>query len=144
MSTDSVPHIRVVAAVIEKRGRLLITRRRADDSLGGMWEFPTGEVEENESDGAALRRELHKRVGVSIEVGEEIKHRSSCCDGYVVDLVLYKARLMPGQKPYPIGVEDLRWVPVGELENYRFPDADQRTPQQLLGIRRGARALGTA
>ncbi len=143
MATDCVPHIRVVAAVIEKDGRFLITQRRAGGSLGGLWEFPSGKVEDSEADEEALRRELRERVGVSIDVGEVVAHRTHCYDGYAVDLVLYKACLLPGEEPHPVRVDDLRWVPAAELENYRFPDADQETTDELLGIRRKARALGT-
>ena len=141
ISNDGVPRIRVVAAVIERGGRFLITQRRASGSLGGLWEFPSGKVEENESDEAALRRELRERVDVSIDVGEAVAHRTHCYDGYVVELVLYKASLARGQEPHPVRVDDLRWVAAGELENYRFPAADQGTTDQLLGIQRGKKAL---
>ena len=41
---DLVPHIRVVAAVIEQQGRFLITQRRSTAVLAGLWEFPSGKV----------------------------------------------------------------------------------------------------
>jgi 8-oxo-dGTP diphosphatase len=144
MPMDCVPHIRVVAAVIEKHGRFLITQRRAGGSLGGLWEFPSGKVEESESDEAALHRELRERVDVSIEVGEKLAGRTHCYDRYMVDLVLYRARLAPGQEPHPVGVDDLRWVAAGELENYRFPPADQGTTDALLGIRGAPVAAGAS
>lgn len=131
-----VSRIRVVAAVIERDGRFLITQRRAAGSLGGLWEFPSGRVEEGESDEAALQRELRERVGVLIKVGETVAHRTHCYDGYAVDLVLYKASLSDDQEPQPVRVDDARWVAAGELENYRFPPADQETTDELLGIRR--------
>jgi 8-oxo-dGTP diphosphatase len=133
---DCVPHIRVVAAAIENGGRFLITQRRADGLLGGLWEFPSGKVEEGESDEAALRRELRERLGVLVEVGETLARRTHCYENYAVDLVVYKARLVPGQEPHPVRVDDVRWVAAGELENYQFPPADQRTTDQLLGIER--------
>ena len=42
---DLVPHIRVVAAVIEQQGRFLITQRRLTGVLAGLWEFPIGKVD---------------------------------------------------------------------------------------------------
>jgi 8-oxo-dGTP diphosphatase len=85
---DCVPHIRVVAAAIENGGRFLITQRRADGLLGGLWEFPSGKVEEGESDEAALRRELRERLGVLVEVGETLARRTHCYENYAVDLVV--------------------------------------------------------
>jgi 8-oxo-dGTP diphosphatase len=132
---DLVPHIRVVAAVIEQQGRFLITQRRATGVLPGLWEFPSGKVEAAETDEAALRRELRERVGVDVDVDGATAHRSHCYDGYIVDLALYRARILPGQEPRPIRVADLRWVAAQDLENYAFPPADQATTDLLLGIK---------
>ena len=134
--TDLVPHIRVVAAVIEQQGRFLITQRRSTAVLAGLWEFPSGKVETGESDEAALRRELRERVGVDVSVGGSSAHRPPRYDGYVVELVLYHASIAPGQEPRPVRVADVRWVAPQELENYAFPPADQETTDLLLGINR--------
>ncbi len=132
---DLVPHIRVVAAVIEQQGKYLITQRRLTGVLAGLWEFPSGKVEAGESDEEALRRELRERVGVNVEVGRSTARRSHRYDGYVVDLVLYRADILPGEEPQPIRVADLRWVRPQELENYAFPPADQATTDLLLGLK---------
>lgn len=134
---DLVPHIRVVAAVIEQQGRYLITQRRLTGVLAGLWEFPSGKVEAGESDEDALRRELRERVGVDVEVGRSTARRSHRYDGYVVDLVLYHATILPGEEPRPIRVADLCWVQPQELENYAFPPADQATTDLLLGLKPG-------
>jgi 8-oxo-dGTP diphosphatase len=133
---DLVPHIRVVAAVIEQQGRFLITQRRSTAVLAGLWEFPSGKVETGETDEAALRRELQERVGVDVSVGGSTAHRTHRYDGYVVDLVLYRASIAPSQEPRAIRVADVRWVAAQELENYAFPPADQATTDLLLGINR--------
>jgi 8-oxo-dGTP diphosphatase len=133
---DLVPHIRVVAAVIEQQGRFLITQRRSTAVLAGLWEFPSGKVETGETDEAALRRELQERVGVDVSVGGSTAHRTHRYDGYVVDLVLYRASIAASQEPRPIRVADVRWVAAQELENYAFPPADQATTDLLLGINR--------
>jgi 8-oxo-dGTP diphosphatase len=135
---DIVPHIRVVAAVIEQQGRYLITQRRPTAVLAGLWEFPSGKVETGETDQAALGRELRERVGVDVDVGASTAHRVHRYDGYVVDLVLYRATIAPTQEPRPVGVADLRWVAPEELENYAFPPADQATADLLFGINRDA------
>jgi 8-oxo-dGTP diphosphatase len=144
MSTEGLLHIRVVAAVIEQDGHFLITQRRAGGSLGGLWEFPSGRVEEGELDEVALQREVRERVDVSIEVGGQLASRTHSYDGYVVDIALYKATLTAGQSPQPTRVDDLRWVLPADLENYRFPAADQETTDQLLGISRAAGLAGAA
>jgi 8-oxo-dGTP diphosphatase len=64
--------ITIVAAVIERDGRLLICQRRKDGMLGLKWEFPGGKVEEGETAEAALARELREELGVALRSCKEI------------------------------------------------------------------------
>ena len=137
-----VPHLRVVAAVIARGERYLITQRRPQAVLPGLWEFPGGKVEEAqdgtaETDADALRREVSHRVGVEIDVGACIGRRTHDYDGYSVDLALYQAKIVGEVEPKAVRVADCRWVTSGEFEKYRFPAADQATMDLLLGIKRG-------
>ena len=92
------PHrtIRVVAAVIEREGRYLITQRRPAAVLPLLWEFPGGRVEEGETDAAALKREVRHRLGVDIDVGQLISFVSHPYERYVVDLYLYECHITSG------------------------------------------------
>jgi 8-oxo-dGTP diphosphatase len=132
----AAPHVRVVAAVIPREDRYLITQRRPTAVLGGLWEFPGGKVEVGESEEDALRREIRERVGVDVEVGACIARRSHQYDGYSVDLTLYQASLDETVEPQPVRVADCRWVKSAEFEIYRFPAADQATMDLLLGFKR--------
>jgi 8-oxo-dGTP diphosphatase len=136
MANEVQTLIRLVAAVIERDGRYLITQRRATAVLPGLWEFPGGRVENGESDEQALRRELHERLGADVEVKDRMAHRVHHYQGYSVDLNLYQACIKEGQEPQPLRVADVRWVPSDEFEKYPFPAADQATTDLLLGFRR--------
>ena len=136
MSIEAQPLIRLVAAVIERDGCYLITQRRSSAVLPGLWEFPGGRVEDDETDEQALRRELRERLGTEVEVKTRMAHRVHHYDGYSVDLNLYQAAIAQGQEPQPLRVAEVRWVPSNEFENYPFPAADQATTDLLLGFRR--------
>ncbi len=62
--------IEVAAGLVLRNGRLLITQRRAQDHLGGLWEFPGGKREPNETFEECVRRELKEELGVEVEVRE--------------------------------------------------------------------------
>ena len=62
----------VCAAVVERDGRLLITRRQQGVHLEGYWEFPGGKCDEGEALDACLARELREELGVGMRVGEEV------------------------------------------------------------------------
>jgi len=129
-----VLHFRVVAALIERNGRYLITQRRPSVVLAGLWEFPGCRVERGETDESALRRELQARVGVQLDVGIVTATRTHRYLGYHLDLAVYRSAITSDQEPHPIQTADLRWVKPLELENYAFPAADQGTTDLLLGI----------
>ena len=61
----------VVAAVIRRDGKILITQRLDNVDLAGLWEFPGGKVEAGESFDAALQREISEELGVKIRIGHE-------------------------------------------------------------------------
>ncbi|MCB9793966.1 MAG: (deoxy)nucleoside triphosphate pyrophosphohydrolase [Alphaproteobacteria bacterium] len=127
------PHVRVVAAEIERGGRYLITQRREQAVLPLLWEFPGGRVEAGESDADALNRTLTERIGVQVDVNALSLHVAHEYDEYVLDLLVYRAALRPGLEPAPLRVRDVRWVEPVEFANFEFPGADQKTVDALLG-----------
>ena len=66
------PATLVVAAVMEREGRILIGQRRKDDRHPLKWEFPGGKVEAGETPREALNRELREELGIEAEIGPEI------------------------------------------------------------------------
>jgi 8-oxo-dGTP diphosphatase len=125
--------IRVVAAVLERDGRYLITQRRPTAVLPLMWEFPGGRVENGETDTQALRREVMHRLGADIECGKLISFVSHPYEHYVVDLFLYECRLL-GENLQPLAVNAFKWVPSAEFDQYPFTPADEASMNKLLGV----------
>jgi 8-oxo-dGTP diphosphatase len=128
--------IRVVAAVVEREGRYLITQRRDQAVLSNLWEFPGGKVETGESDEAALKRELRERLDAEGHIGKKLGEKIHEYDGYRVALALYEATLNEARPLIAQRVKDFRWVASSEFDQYPFPDADQQTMDQLLGFAR--------
>jgi 8-oxo-dGTP diphosphatase len=125
--------IRVVAAVLEKDGRYLITQRRATAVLPLMWEFPGGRVEDGETDANALKREVRHRLGADIEVGKLISFVSHPYEHYVVDLFLYECTLV-GPTLEARNVHAFKWVTSAEFDQYPFTPADEASMNKLLGV----------
>jgi 8-oxo-dGTP diphosphatase len=121
----------VVAGVIRRDdGRLLITQRLADDTLGGYWEFPGGKVDPGEELRAALARELAEELGVQAEIGAELQRIVHAYPDRDVRLYFFEVRIVSGE-PQKLEVADLRWVTLDELMNYKFPEADLPLLRQL-------------
>ena len=128
--------IRVVAAVLERDGRYLITQRRPTAVLPLMWEFPGGKVEPSESDAQALKREVLHRLGADIECGKLISFVSHPYEHYVVDLFLYECRLVLGDREAlePNAVNAFKWVASTDFDQYPFTPADEASMNKLLGV----------
>ena len=115
--------IEVVAAVIRRDGRILITQRLDDVHLARLWEFPGGKVEAGESLEAALRREIQEELGIGIVVVDEFHTVEHDYPGKSVRLHFFNCMIEQGE-PVSLGVADLRWVLPAELSQFEFPPAD--------------------
>ena len=132
-SSSSLRTIRVVAAVIEREARYLITQRRPSAVLPLLWEFPGGRVEKGETDAAALKREVRHRLGVEIEVGQLISFVSHPYERYVVDLYLYECRIRGGELESR-AVNAFKWVTSAEFDQHPFTPADEASMNKLLDV----------
>ena len=112
----------VVAAVIEDRHRFLVTRRQPGVHLAGMWEFPGGKIDPDETHEAALRRELLEELGVEAIVGERVYRTQHAYPDRIIKLYFYRCRL--NGAPRPLMGQEMRWVPRAELRSLGFPPAD--------------------
>ena len=124
--------IRVVAALVERDGRYLITQRRETAVLPLLWDFPGGRVEDGENDEAALAREVAERLGASVEVGQLISFVNHPYEKYAVDLFLYECTLLSGEL-HCRAVKDYAWVTSKEMESYSFTPVDEASMSKLLG-----------
>jgi 8-oxo-dGTP diphosphatase len=123
----------VVAAVVERSGKYLITQRRPSAVLPLMWEFPGGRVERDETDAQALKREVLHRLGARIDCGKLISFVSHPYEHYIVDLFLYECSLVQGDLR-PLAVADYRWVQSSDFDKYAFTPADEASMSKLLGV----------
>jgi mutator protein MutT len=122
--------IEVSAGLVFREGRLLITRRRMQDHLGGLWEFPGGKREPAESFEDCLRRELLEELGIEVRVGELAADILHAYPDKTVYLRFYRCVWVSGE-PRPMGCEALAWVGMDDLSRYAFPAADRQLIEQL-------------
>jgi mutator protein MutT len=117
-----VPTLTVAAAVIERGGRYLVTRRLQGTHLEGLWEFPGGKCEAGESLAGCLARELREELAVPASIGEEL-----FCTVHAYPerrVALHFLRCAIAGEPQPQLGQEMRWVLPTELESLEFPPAD--------------------
>ena len=123
-----MPTLDVAAALVFRDGKLLITQRQADAHLGGLWEFPGGKREPDETFEACLRRELREELGIEVVVGELLESLTHAYPEKTVHLKFYRCR-WESHEPQPLGCSAFKWVSAADLTDHAFPAADAR----LLG-----------
>jgi mutator protein MutT len=112
----------VVAAVIEDNQHFFLTRRQPGAHLAGMWEFPGGKIDANESHASALKRELREELGVDLEVNDLMYETTHAYPDRTVALYFYRCSFIGS--PQPLLGQEMRWVPRGELRSLGLPPAD--------------------
>jgi len=122
--------IDVSAGLVFRSGKLLITQRHDDTHLGGLWEFPGGKREAQETFEACLVRELQEELGVEVSVGALFASIRYTYPERTVALRFFVCRLERGE-PQLIGCSALKWVGRSELDDYEFPAADAQLLEKL-------------
>ena len=124
------PVIDVAAALVFRDGKLLITQRHAEAHLGGLWEFPGGKREPDETFEACLSRELREELGIEVNVGDLLESLTHAYPEKTVHLKFYCCQWRQ-REPQPLGCPAFKWVTASELKNYAFPAADARLLEKL-------------
>ncbi len=121
----------VVAAVVERADRILVTQRLPGTHLAGHWEFPGGKMEDGEDHRRCLEREMREELDVEVEVGSELHTTSFDYPARTVELHFHRCTIIG--EPKPILGQRVRWVSRAELRTLRFPPADLELIQLLTG-----------
>lgn len=112
-------------ALIDKDGRVLIAQRPEGKSMAGLWEFPGGKIEPNETPEAALVRELNEELGIETwnSCLAPLTFASHSYDDFHLVMPLFVCRKWTGIVQPKEG-QTLKWVDAKALKDYPMPAAD--------------------
>ena len=132
-----VPRYHIAIGVVQKGGSVLITRRKPEGLLGGLWEFPGGKVREGESGEAACEREIREETNLSVRVVEHMTQIKHAYSHFRIIADIYSCTCDAGNVTLD-GAVDYRWVLADEIDDYPFPGANHKfiplVKQQLEGL----------
>ena len=131
-----LPHKQIGVALIQNRqGKILIDRRLNDGEMGGLWEFPGGKIEPQETVEECIKREIREELDIEIKVGDRLVTISHTYANFKVTLFVHDCEYLSGE-PQPIECQEIRWVNVVDMSRYKFPQANNQIISILQG--RGA------
>ena len=126
-SEGTLPLLLVVAAgLVDIDGRMLLARRPEGKAMAGLWEFPGGKVQSDESPEAALIRELQEELGIDTRASclAPFAFASHRYEEFQLLMPLYLCRVWQGQVT-PREGQELAWVRPQRLRDYPMPPADE-------------------
>lgn len=127
--------VRVVAALIEREGRILIAQRGPEDRWAGKWEFPGGKMEPGETPEQALARELDEELGIQATIGEMVESYLFAYPGRdPLELIFFRVRTFLGEPENRI-FGALAWAEPHRLPEFDFLDGDVDFVRRLAAQR---------
>ncbi len=116
--------VTVTAGVIEYQGKILIAKRRQDKSLGGLWEFPGGKIEDGETCSQTLKREIKEEFDICIQVGDYLMEHTYAYPDFDLKMYVYRASWNGEGKIHICDHDDYRFVSISEMKDFTFAGAD--------------------
>ncbi|MDO4811942.1 MAG: (deoxy)nucleoside triphosphate pyrophosphohydrolase [Eubacteriales bacterium] len=122
----------VVAALIWSGEKFMICQRPAHKARGLLWEFVGGKVERGETGEQALIRECREELAITVrplDIFMDVVHEYP---DLTIHLTLFNASIAEGI-PQMLEHNDIRWITVGEIDEYQFCPADEMVLSRLRG-----------
>lgn len=131
--TDKEDRIHVAAGIICRHGLMLAAQRPDEKPFGGFWELPGGKVENNESPGEALCRELAEELGINVKKFQPlgtVEHRYKE-SGFMAVLHFFRVSAFEGE-PCNMENQNLRWIEPKDISELDFLPADKEILARLF------------
>jgi A/G-specific adenine glycosylase len=120
-----IPLHHISVGVVYKNGHMLITRRKLEGLLGGLWEFPGGKIGKGESPESACVREIREEVNLKVEIDSHITRVKHAYTHFKVHLDVFACRYISGKVKLN-GPIDHRWITWAEIDRFPFPKANHK------------------
>jgi A/G-specific adenine glycosylase len=123
--SSPVPEVAIACGVVYRKDRMLITQRKPEGLLGGLWEFPGGKIRPGETAAQACVREIAEEVGIRVAVSSHLAHVRHAYTHFKIRMDVFQCRYRSG-KVRLSGPVDHRWILPEALDRYPFPGANRK------------------
>lgn len=119
------PTYRIAVGVIQKEGQILITRRKSEGLLGGLWEFPGGKIEKSESAKMACQREIREEVNLTVTPTQKLTTIKHAYSHFRIEMDVFLCDYESGRVELNSPV-DYRWITINQIDDFPFPKANHK------------------
>tara|TARA_B100001250_G_C19691280_1_gene740403 strand:- start:96 stop:512 length:417 start_codon:yes stop_codon:yes gene_type:complete len=114
-----------IGLVFNENGDLLVDQRLPGSTMGGLWEFPGGKKELDESIEQTIKREIKEELGINVLVLEKLLSFEHSYSYKKLHFIVHICKLKSG-KPKPLASQRLLWVSPNRLSEFSFPAANTK------------------
>lgn len=125
LKKQPTPQYQIAVAVVFKSGRVLITRRKPEGLLGGLWEFPGGKIKKHEKAEAACIREIKEEVNLEVKVDSHLCRIKHAYTHFKIQMAVFCCSYISGRVKLN-GPVDHRWIRLNQLKDYPLPKANHK------------------
>jgi len=125
LKRSPTPQFKIAVGVVFKNGNVLITRRKPEGLLGGLWEFPGGKIRNNEKAKDACIREIKEETNLSIGADSHLVRIKHAYTHFKIVMDVFCCSYISGKVKLN-GPVDHRWIKLDKLDGYPFPRANHK------------------
>ena len=133
MKRMATPQYHIAVGVVFKNNRVLITQRKPDGLLGGLWEFPGGKIRDGESAEAACIREIKEEANLTVEIDHHLTRVKHAYTHFKIIMEVFCCKYVSG-RVYLRGPVAFRWIRIDEYQKFPFPRANHKFIPMLEGL----------
>ena len=130
LKKSPTPQYKIAVGVVFKNSHVLITRRKPQGLLGGLWEFPGGKIQNNEKANDACIREIQEETNLSVSVDSHLVRVKHAYTHFKIVMDVFCCSYLTGNVKLN-GPVDYRWIKLDKLDNYPFPKANHKFFREL-------------
>ena len=120
-----LPEYHIVAGVIHQGDRILITQRKPEGLLGGLWEFPGGKIQVKETAEQACIRAIREETNLRVEPTEYLTRVKHAYTHFKIVMDVFHCDYQSGKVALTEAV-DYRWITTDQIDQYPFPRSNHK------------------
>ncbi|UCH24043.1 MAG: A/G-specific adenine glycosylase [Deltaproteobacteria bacterium] len=120
-----LPLYHIAVGVVAKNNQVLITQRKPEGLLGGLWEFPGGRIERDEDPETACIREIKEEVNLIVKIDSYVTRVKHAYTHFKIVLDVFCCRYIRGKVKLN-GPVDHRWIRLNQIDKFPFPKANHK------------------
>ncbi len=118
-----IPTHLIATGVVRRNGKMLITRRKPEGLLGGLWEFPGGKIGKGEDAADACVREIYEETGIHVNIDRHLVRVKHAYTHFKIEMDVFQCGYVSGTVRLN-GPDAFRWIRLKEIDQYPFPKAN--------------------